>query len=158
MGTQLRIDDGEIYVRGPTVGPGYLHHAPRSGWFRTGDVGYLDQEGYLYVQDRRDDLIVLGGENVYPAEVEAALRAHPAVVDAGVFGVADAEWGAVVCAAVVARSVTAEALQEFCRERLAHYTCPSAIEFGDLPKTSTGKIQKFVLRNKEWAGKEKRIN
>ena len=91
MGTQVRIEaDGEILVRGPTVSPGYLHQPPHGEWLRTGDLGYLDDEGYLFVLDRRDDLIVSGGENVYPAEVEAALLAHPAVEEVGVFGMPDA--------------------------------------------------------------------
>ena len=102
LGSQIRIEpDGEIAVQGPTVSPGYLHLPPREGWLKTGDLGYLDGEGYLYVLDRRDDLIVSGGENVYPAEVEAALLAHPAVEEAGVFGEADAEWGSHVVAAVM---------------------------------------------------------
>src|SRR3954447_23048726 len=107
--TELRIerDDapvaagevGEIVVRGPSVTPGYLDRpdatarAWRGGWFHTGDLGRLDDEGYLYVLDRRDDLIVSGGENIYPAEIEAVLLAHPAVADAGVVGVPDERWG-----------------------------------------------------------------
>src|SRR5205807_6116233 len=107
MGSQVRIEaDGEISVRGPTVSPGYLRDVvPRpDGWLQTGDLGYLDEEGYLYVLDRRDDLIVSGGENIYPAEVEAALIAHPAVRDAGVIGLADAEWGRRAAALVVLES------------------------------------------------------
>src|SRR5207248_6284197 len=102
MGSQIQIGEGdEICVRGPSVSPGYLNQPPRSDpWLRTGDLGYLDDEGYLYVLDRRDDLIVSGGENVYPAEVEAALLAHPLVADAGVVGVPDAEWGRRVAAFV----------------------------------------------------------
>ena len=94
MGTRVRVEpDGEILVDGPTVSPGYLHQPPRVGWLRTGDLGRLDEDGYLYVLDRRDDLIVSGGENVYPAEVEAALRSHPSVADAGVRGLADPRMG-----------------------------------------------------------------
>src|SRR5579884_1349045 len=125
--TELRIAApdrdgvGEIQVRGPTVTPGYLDAPARleDGWLRTGDLGRLDAEGYLYVVDRRDDLIVSGGENVYPAEVEAALLAHPAVREAGVFGVADAAWGQRVAAAIVTSApVEDEALLAFLRTRL----------------------------------------
>src|SRR6185436_16721425 len=117
MGTQVRIAaDGEILVRGPVVSPGYLHQPPHGEWLRTGDLGYVDDEGYLYVLDRRDDLIVSGGENVYPAEVEAALLAHPSVVEAGVFGIPDAEWGQVVCAAITPGGpVSAEELTRHCQ-------------------------------------------
>jgi O-succinylbenzoic acid--CoA ligase len=149
MGTQLRIEpDGEILVRGPTVSPGYLHQPPRGNWLRTGDLGYLDDEGYLYVLDRRDDLIVSGGENVYPAEVEAALLAHPAVEEAGVFGVADAEWGQVVCAAVRVRSaVDVDELQTFCRQRLAGYKVPRQVRLVEvLPRTASGKLLRRELR------------
>src|SRR6185295_493742 len=93
---------GEICVRGASVSPGYLHQPPRppGSWLQTGDLGYLDDEGYLYVLDRRDDLIVSGGENVYPSEVEAALLAHPAVEEAGVVGIEDPTWGKTVAAMV----------------------------------------------------------
>src|SRR4029450_10845605 len=123
MGTRLRIEpDGEILVSGPTVSPGYLHQAPHSEWLHTGALGYLDDEGYLYVLDRRDDLIVSGGENVSPAEVEAVLLAHPAVEEAGLFGAPDAEWGQSVNAAVkLRRMVSADELLGFCRARLAGY-------------------------------------
>ncbi len=152
MGTRLQIgDDGEIRVRGPTVSPGYLHQPPRAeAWLRTGDVGYLDQDGYLYVLDRRDDLIVSGGENVYPAEVEAALLAHPAIEEAGVFGVANAEWGATVSAAVKPRpgaDVSADDLAAFCRQRLAGYKVPRHIEFrAELPRNASGKLLRRELR------------
>src|SRR6267378_2943622 len=135
FGSQIRIElDGEIAVNGPTVSPGYLHLPPRVGWLKTGDLGYLDDEGYLYVLDRRDDLIISGGENVYPAEVEAILLAHPAVEEAGVFGEADAEWGSHVAAAVKLHAgctATAEELTAFCRARLASYKIPHRIEFRD---------------------------
>ena len=153
MGTQLRIEsDGEICVRGPTVSPGYLHQAPRvpGAWLRTGDMGYLDTEGYLYVLDRRDDLIVSGGENVYPSEVEAALLAHPAVDEAGVVGLPDPEWGRTVAAVVKlhpAQSATAAELIAFCRERLAAYKVPRRVEFKDsLPHNAAGKLMRRELR------------
>ncbi|HEY8491268.1 MAG TPA: o-succinylbenzoate--CoA ligase [Dehalococcoidia bacterium] len=152
---------GEILVRGPTVMAGY-HGRPeetaavlRDGWLHTGDVGYLDAEGYLYVLDRRSDLIISGGENVYPAEVEAALREHPDVADAGVFGVADPRWGQAVAAAVVRRpgaGVTEEALRAFCRERLAPYKVPRHVHFvAALPRNAAGKLLRQALR-RQYAG------
>jgi o-succinylbenzoate---CoA ligase len=153
MGSQVRIEaDGEISVRGPTVSPGYLHQAERNEleWLSTGDLGYLDDDGYLYVQDRRDDLIVSGGENVYPAEVEAALLAHPQVAEAGVIGVPDAEWGRTVAAVVAleaGQTATAEQLIAFVRERLAGYKVPRRIEFRDsLPRNAAGKLVRRELR------------
>jgi O-succinylbenzoic acid--CoA ligase len=144
---------GEILVRGPTVTPGYL--APdeegsirgatdAEGWLHTGDLGYLDQEGYLYVLDRRADLIISGGENVYPAEVEAVLLAHPAVAEAGVFGIPDPVWGRRVAAAIVTRPgmVVDEAdLIAFCRARLATYKVPIRVELREaLPRNAAGKL------------------
>jgi O-succinylbenzoic acid--CoA ligase len=152
MGTELRIAiDGEILVHGPTVSPGYLHQPPRpDDWLHTGDLGYLDGDGYLYVLDRRDDLIVSGGENVYPAEVEAVLLAHPDVIEAGVRGLPHAEWGQIVGAAVVLRpgaTPTAEALQAFVRQHLAGYKVPRRITFVDaLPRNASGKLLRRELR------------
>jgi O-succinylbenzoic acid--CoA ligase len=152
MGTRIRIEpDGEICVSGPTVSPGYLHQPPRpSAWLHTGDLGYLDDEGFLYVLDRRDDLIVSGGENVYPAEVEAALLAHPAVAEAAVFGVADAEWGRTVAAAVALHPgvvVSTDELLAFCCQRLASYKVPRQIEFRQsLPRNAAGKVLRRELR------------
>ena len=145
---------GEIVVRGPSVTPGYLNRpeataeAVRDGWLHTGDLGYLDAEGYLYVLDRRDDLIVSGGENVYPAEIEAVLQSHPDVTDAGVYGVDDERWGRAPVAVVVLRddrSGEVEALLAFCREHLATYKTPKRIEFASsLPRNAAGKL----LRNR----------
>ena len=151
MGSQLRIaDDGEILVNGPTVSPGYLHQPPRQGWLSTGDVGRVDDDGYLYVLDRRDDLIVSGGENVYPAEVEAALLAHPAVADAGVFGVPDPDWGRGVAARVAlkpGRDASVDELLTFVRKRLAGYKVPRRIELCDaLPRNAAGKLLRRELR------------
>jgi O-succinylbenzoic acid--CoA ligase len=166
FGSELRIvtdegagcaagEAGQIVVRGPTVSRGYLNHPGetasllKDGWLHTGDIGYLDEEGYLYVLDRRDDLIVSGGENVYPAEVESVLQAHPAVLEAGVYGVQDEKWGRVPVAAVVLKteaSATAEELIAFCRERLAGYKTPSRIEFREaLPRNAAGKLLRTRL-------------
>jgi O-succinylbenzoic acid--CoA ligase len=157
LGTRLRLaDDGEICLAGPTVSPGYLHHPARRGWLRTGDLGRLDEDGFLYVLDRRADLVISGGENVYPAEVEAVLAEHPDVGEAGVFGVADPEWGQVVHAAVSPRpgAVIDEAgLLTFCRARLAAYKVPRRIEVRpELPRTAAGKLLRRTLRDAAIAG------
>jgi O-succinylbenzoic acid--CoA ligase len=152
MGSWIRVEaDGEICVRGPSVSPGYLHHPPRSdAWLHTGDLGRLDAEGYLYVLDRRDDLIVSGGENVYPAEVEATLLAHPAVAEAGVIGIPDEQWGRTVAAFVVLApggAASADDLKRFCRERLAGYKVPRQITFREaLPRNAAGKLLRRELR------------
>jgi O-succinylbenzoic acid--CoA ligase len=144
---------GEICVRGPMVAAGYYGRpdataaAIRDGWLHTGDLGYLDGEGYLYVVDRRTDLIISGGENVYPAEVEAALLAHPAVAEAGVVGAADERWGQAPVAFVVARGVSEEELIAFCRERLAAYKAPRRVIFvAGMPRTASGKLRRAELR------------
>ena len=169
FGTELRIVEGnairppgqpgEILVRGPTVTPGYLNRpdetarALRDGWLHTGDLGYVDAEGYLYVLDRRDDLIVSGGENVYPAEIEATLHAHPAVLEAGVVGAPDERWGRVPQAVVVLRpgaAATAVELIEFCRARLAGYKTPREVKFATrLPRNASGKLLRGALRELE---------
>jgi len=145
-------DPGQESGRGETGEPG-ISAENLGGWLRTGDLGYLDDEGFLYVVDRRDDLIVSGGENVYPAEVEAVLREHPAVDEVGVIGVPDAEWGQAVAAAVKIRpgaQLTAEELVDFCRPRLARYKIPSQFRFVDaLPRNATGKLLRRTLRE-EW--------
>jgi len=151
-------EPGEIVVRGPTVTPGYAdrpeetERAIRDGWLHTGDLGLLDAEGYLYVLDRRNDLIVSGGENVYPAEVEAALLAHSAVAEAGVVGMDEPAWGQVPVAYVVPRpglSVTPDALIAFCRERLARYKVPARVTLVDaLPRNASGKLLRRELRER----------
>ena len=129
--------------------PDETAHALRGGWLHTGDLGYLDDEGYLYVVSRRQDLIISVGENVYPPEVEAALLAHPAVADVAVLGVPDARWGEIVAAFVRLRP--GMALDEptaiaFCRERLARYKIPKSVVFADaLPRTGAGKVDKIEL-------------
>jgi O-succinylbenzoic acid--CoA ligase len=156
FGTEIRIERAEILVRGPTVTPGYLNRPTdtsrvlRGGWLHTGDLGRLDEEGYLYVLDRRDDLIVSGGENVYPAEIEATLQSHPAVQEAGVFGAQDARWGSVPVAVVVLREgtvVTEGELIEHCRERLARYKAPHRVNFvPSLPRNAAGKLVRAELK------------
>lgn len=157
--TQLRIDaspgdPGEILVGGTTVTPGYFEApqataaAIRDGWLHTGDIGRLDTDGYLFVLDRRDDLIVSGGENVYPAEVEAALLGFPGVIEAAVVGVPSEKWGLTVAAALVVNApVASHELESWARDRLAAYKIPRVIRFvDDLPKTASGKIQRRLVR------------
>lgn len=154
-------EPGEILVRGPVVMAGYAGRpdatarAVVDGWLHTGDVGHLDAEGYLHVLDRRDDLIVTGGENVYPAEVEAALLAHPWVAEAGVIGRPDGTWGQRVVAVVrLADGVpdagdVAETLRTHCRAHLAGYKVPREVHVaaGPLPRTASGKLRRTELRN-----------
>ncbi len=143
---------GEIFLRGPSIMAAYLGESPfAGGWLPTGDLGWLDEEGYLYVSDRRDDLIISGGENVYPAEVEAALLAHPSVEEAGVIGVPHAEWGQVPSAFVKLRlgaATTEQELIEFCAERLGRYKVPRRVYFREsLPRTTSGKLMRHLLRD-----------
>jgi O-succinylbenzoic acid--CoA ligase len=163
---QLRIVDeqgrnvqagepGVICLKGPSITRGYDHRpeataqAIHDGWLSTGDIGYLDEDGYLYVLDRRNDLIISGGENVYPAEIESILLSHPDIVEAGVCGQPDADWGQVPIAFVHVRSgsrVAADALQAFLRSRLARYKQPKAIYIVDaLPRNSAGKLLRREL-------------
>ncbi len=149
---------GEIVVRGPIVTPGYWNRADATaraivhGWLHTGDFGTLDEDGFLYVLDRRDDLIVTGGENVYPAEVEGVLSAHPYVTEAAVIGESDAEWGqrvvAVVRLAEGAGPGMAEELRAHCRASLAAYKVPREVRIAEtpLPRTASGKVRRGELR------------
>lgn len=147
---------GEIVVKGPNVTKGYLHRpeaterALRDGWFYTGDIGYVDEEGFLYVLDRRSDLIISGGENVYPAEIEAVLLSHPDVEEAGVTGVEDETWGQVPYAFVKRKQGAAadeDELKQFCRQRLAKYKVPARIYFIDaLPRNAAQKLLRRELK------------
>jgi len=149
-------EPGEIYLRGPTITPGYADRpeatarAFHDGWLATGDIGYLDSEGYLYVLDRRADLIISGGENVYPAEIESVLLSHPDVAESGVRGQPDDQWGQVPVAFVHLRkgsAVTANELLAFAGQRLARYKLPRVIHLvGPLPRTSSGKLLRRALR------------
>jgi acyl-CoA synthetase (AMP-forming)/AMP-acid ligase II len=177
--TELRILDdagrdcapgvvGEIAMRGALVMRGYWNRpeataeALRGGWFHSGDAGYLDADGFLYIHDRVKDMIVSGGENVYPAEVESAIHAHPGVADVAVIGVPDERWGEAVKAVVVRRpgaEVSAEEILEFCRERIAGFKRPRSVDFVDaLPRNPTGKILKRELRAPYWKGRERNVN
>ncbi|MGH2982401.1 MAG: o-succinylbenzoate--CoA ligase [Solirubrobacterales bacterium] len=145
--THLRIDDGEILVQGPTVAPGC---ADADGWLHTRDLGRIDEEGFLYIEDRIDDLIVTGGENVVPAEVEQVLLRHPQVADAAVVGREDPEWQQAVTAVVVLREhaeLPTEELRRHCAEALAGYKVPKRIEIASaLPRTPSGKLLRRALR------------
>ena len=131
-------------------------------WFKTGDAGYLDEEGFLFLTDRVKDMIVSGGENVYPAEIENVLSAHPAVADVAVIGIPDDRWGETVKAVIVKAAdaeVTPQELIEFSRERLARFKCPTSVDFVDaLPRNPSGKILKRELREPYWKGRERSIN
>jgi fatty-acyl-CoA synthase len=179
-GTGLRVVDlamndvprdgrtpGEVIMRGNNVMTGYYRdpeataNAFRGGWFHSGDVGVWHPDGYIELMDRSKDIIISGGENISSQEVEKLIMEHPAVLEVAVIGVPDEKWGEVPKAFVVKRpamEVTAEEIIDFTRRHIAHFKCPKHVEFGELPKTATGKVQKFRLREKEWAGMEKRIH
>ncbi|ARO53179.1 acyl-CoA synthetase [Methylorubrum zatmanii] len=148
---------GEVMFRGNVVMRGYLKNpasteaAFKGGWFRSGDLGVKHLDGYIQLKDRSKDIIISGGENISSIEVEDALFKHPAVAAAAVVAKPDAKWGETPCAFVElkeGREATSEELVAWCRERLAPYKLPRHVVFGELPKTSTGKVQKFVLREK----------
>ncbi|MBA3864752.1 MAG: o-succinylbenzoate--CoA ligase [Solirubrobacterales bacterium] len=145
--THLRIRQGEILVQSPTVAPG---HADPDGWLHTGDLGHIDEEGFLYVKDRIDDLIVSGGENVVPAEVEEVLLRHPEVADAAVIGREDPEWQQAVTAVVVLEAgseITPDDLRRHCSESLAGFKVPKRVELAAaLPRTPSGKLMRRALR------------
>lgn len=142
---------GEIIVKGPNVTVGYLNkdNQQENGWLHTGDIGYLDEEGFLFVLDRRSDLIISGGENVYPAEVEGVLTSHPDIEDAGVIGVKDEQWGEVPVAFIVKKSpVSEEEIVEYCMKKLAKFKVPQRIYFIDeIPRNASKKILRRALRS-----------
>jgi len=167
-GTDMRVVDqdmrdvpadartmGEVVMRGNNVMLGYYREpeatetAFRGGWFHSGDLAVMHPDGYIEIRDRAKDIVISGGENISSVEVERVLYEHDAVLEAAIVAHHDDKWGEVPHAYVLLKedsSVTAEELIEFCRSRLAHFKCPKAVHFGPLPKTSTGKIRKNVLR------------
>ena len=157
---------GEVVMRGNNVMSGYFNDeaatakAFAGGWFHSGDLAVWHPDGNIELRDRGKDVIISGGENISSIEVEQAITAHPAVLECAVVGIPDPHWGERPKAFVTLNegaAPTAAEIIAFCRERLAHYKCPDAVEFGPLPKTSTGKIQKFVLRDREWTDQDVRI-
>ena len=160
---------GEIWVKAPTVMKGYWNNPKATaeaitsdGWFKTGDAGYMDADGYIYIHDRVKDMIVSGGENVYPAEVENVLMGHPAIADVAVIGVPHEKWGE-TAKAVVVRAKDAEVTEAeiiaYAKERLAGFKCPTSVDWADaLPRNPSGKILKKDLRAPYWEGKERMVN
>jgi acyl-CoA synthetase (AMP-forming)/AMP-acid ligase II len=169
LGKQLEVGQrGELVARGANIMRGYWNDredtaaAFRNGFFRTGDIGYQDADGYFYVLDRLKDMIVTGGENVYCGEVEAVIFRHPAVREVAVFGIPDPQWGELVAARVVLKPgmhLTEEALILHCRQSLANYKVPRYMEFSDtdLPKNGSGKVLKRLLREPFWANAERAV-
>lgn len=170
-GTEVKRDEkevGEIIVKGDIVTPGYwklpseTEKAFRDGWLWTGDLAVIDEEGYVTIVDRKKDMIVTGGENVYSTEVENVIYMHPAVLEVAVIGVPDPKWGEAVKAVVVLKpgmKATEEEIIEFCKRHLAHYKAPKSVDFVDaLPKTGSGKIAKKELRERYWKGYERRVH
>jgi len=157
---------GEVVMRGNNVMKGYFEQedatadAFRGGWFHSGDLAVWHPDGYIELRDRAKDIIISGGENISTIEVEQAVAKHPAVLECAVVAMPDEKWGERPKAFVTLKpgaEATGQEIIDFCRDHIAHFKCPAAVEFGELPKTSTGKVQKFVLRERVWAGREKRI-
>jgi fatty-acyl-CoA synthase len=158
---------GEVAMRGNDVMKGYYdqpeatEEAFRGGWFHSGDIAVMHPDGAIELRDRKKDIIISGGENISTIEVEQAVARHPAVLECAVVAIPDEKWGERPKAFVALKpgaTATADEIIAFCRQHLAGFKCPAAVEFTELPKTSTGKIQKFVLRDKEWSGRDRRIN
>ena len=158
---------GEIVTRSDLVMKGYWRNPEvtvetlRNGWLHTGDVGYMDESGYLFIMDRSKDMIISGGENVYPREIEEVLVRHPAVREVAVIGVPDPKWGEAIKAIVSlspGQSATEEELISFCKDNIASYKKPKSVDFVDeLPKNNYGKILKRELRAKYWEDKERKV-
>ena len=169
MGVELRVVDGmdrelppgevgEVVARGDNIMKGYWNQPAitadtlRDGWLHTGDMGTLDARGYLYILDRKKDMIKPGGENVYSPEVESMIASHPEVLEVAVIVVPDERWGETIKAVAVRRpgsALTEVELIDHCRERMAHFKCPTSVDFMEtLPKGGTGKVQKTVLRDR----------
>jgi acyl-CoA synthetase (AMP-forming)/AMP-acid ligase II len=161
-------EKGEICIKGKNIMLGYWKNPEltakvmKCGWYHTSDVGYLDDDGYLYITDRKADMIISGGENVYPAEVENVIYQHSAVFECSVVSAPNDKWGEVVQAVVVLKpgaKATEEEIIEHCKKMLAGYKCPKAVAFWDsIPKTIVGKIIKKDIKAKFWAGKDRMVS
>lgn len=158
---------GEIVMRGNNVMLGYYkdplatEEAFRGGWFHSGDLAVMHPNNYIQIMDRKKDIIISGGENISTVEVENVIYQHPDVMEVAVIPIPDEKWGEVPKAFVVpmpGKNPTAEDIINHCKANLARFKAPKVVEFGELPKTATGKVQKFKLREKEWAGRERRVN
>jgi fatty-acyl-CoA synthase len=158
---------GEIVMRGNIVMMGYYKDpqatatAFEGGWFHSGDLAVMHPDQYIQIMDRKKDIIISGGENISTVEVENVIYRHPDVMEVAVVSVPDEKWGEVAKAYIVPKPGTNPSAQDiiaFCKENLAKFKAPKYVEFGELPKTATGKIQKFKLRDKEWAGRQKKVN
>jgi acyl-CoA synthetase (AMP-forming)/AMP-acid ligase II len=171
QGKAIKKDEkevGEIIVKGDTVTKGYwklpeeTKKSIKDGWLYTGDMAVIDEEGYVTIVDRKKDMILTGGENVYSTEVENVLYMHPAILECAVVGVPDQTWGEAVKGIVVLKpgwKATEQAIIQFCRERMAHYKAPKSIDFIEsLPKTGSGKIHKKSLKDKYWEGYKKKVH
>ena len=141
---------GNIVMKGYLKNPDATREAFEGGWFHSGDLGVMHPDGYLKIRDRSKDVIISGGENISSIEVEDTLYRHPAVLEAAVVARSDEKWGEVPCAFVTLRDsggqTTEKEIVDYCRDNMAHFKAPKIVVFGPLPKTSTGKIQKFKLR------------
>jgi long-chain acyl-CoA synthetase len=160
---------GEVQVRGPNVMPGYWNlpdvtaNALRGGWYHSGDGGYMDEDGYVYIVDRFKDMIISGGENIYSAEVESAISTLDGVAEVAVIGIPDEKWGETVHAVVVPRAgreLSAEAVVAHCRALIAGFKVPRSVEIRaeSLPLSGAGKVLKTVLRETFWAGQAKQVS
>jgi len=159
---------GEIILRSNTLMSGYWNlpgataKTLKDGWLWSGDAGFFDEEGFLYIHDRVKDMIISGGENIYPAEIESALYGHPAIADVAVIGVPDERWGEAVKAIIVKAKdadISEGEVINFARERIAHYKCPKSVDFiAELPRNATGKILKRELRKPYWEGKDRGVS
>jgi acyl-CoA synthetase (AMP-forming)/AMP-acid ligase II len=169
IGVTLQVDEeGEVLARSNVCLEGYWEQpeetakALEGGWFHTGDGGFIDDEGYLNIQDRKKDVIITGGENVSSIEVEDVIFSHPDVAEVAVIGVPDEKWGETIKALVVKSEgspLTEQELIEFVKGKVARYKAPTSIEFRDvLARTATGKLQKFKLRAPYWEGRERQVN
>jgi long-chain acyl-CoA synthetase len=166
--TQARDGEvGEIWIKGRNNMKGYWKNPKATaetitadGWLKTGDAGFM-KDGYVFIHDRVKDMIISGGENIYPAEIENVLMRHPSIADAAVIGVPSERWGETVKAIVVRKdpALTEDAVIAFCREQLARYKCPTSVDWvTTLPRNPSGKILKKELREPFWRGRDRRVS